>query len=124
MASPFSTFHLSHHRRLFIHYYSTSRYYYSILIIMTDDNIICNDPNGLCLAASGNMDKKTSGVYTSLLNLASRLEPTEAAPKRIVIETSSATIHIKDYEGHAVAVKVEKAVAGAVPPSPSSSTTQ
>jgi hypothetical protein len=88
---------------------------------MTDDNIICNDPNGLCLAASGNMDKKTSGVYTSLLNLASSLEP--SAPKRIVIETSSATIHIKDYEGHAVAVKVEKAVV-AVPPSPTLLSTQ
>mmetsp|Transcript_11365 Transcript_11365/g.18811 ORF Transcript_11365/g.18811 Transcript_11365/m.18811 type:complete len:86 (-) Transcript_11365:186-443(-) len=73
------------------------------------DNIICNDPNGLCLAVSGDMDKKTSGVYTSLLKLASGLEQDEA-PKRIVIETASATIHIKDYEGHAVAVKVKKGV--------------
>lgn len=81
------------------------------------DNIICNDPNGLCLAASGNMDKKTSGVFTSLLKLAAGLESDEA-PKRIVIETTSATIHIKDYEGHAVAVKVDKQQ----PSAPSSST--
>jgi len=69
------------------------------------DNIICNDPNGLCLAASGDMDKKTSGVYTSLLRLASGLGGEEPC-KRIVIETTSATIHVKEYEGHAVAMKV------------------
>jgi Ragulator complex protein LAMTOR5 len=70
------------------------------------DNIICNDPNGLCLAASGDMDKKTSGVYTSLLRLASGLGGGGEPCKRIVIETASATIHVKEYEGHAVAMKV------------------
>jgi hypothetical protein len=70
------------------------------------DNIICNDPNGLCLAASGNMDTKTSGVYTSLLRLASQLSDTGEPCNRIVIETKSATIHVMEYEGHAVAMKV------------------
>jgi Ragulator complex protein LAMTOR5 len=70
------------------------------------DNIICNDPNGLCLAASGDMDKKTSGVYTSLLRLASHLSDAGEPCTRIVIETKSATIHVMEYEGHAVAMKV------------------
>ena len=70
------------------------------------DNIICNDPNGLCLAASGDMDKKTSGVYTSLLRLASHLSDNGEPCTRIVLETKSATIHVMEYEGHAVAVKV------------------
>ena len=71
---------------------------------MTEENIICNDPSGLCVAASGDMDQKTSGVYTSLLKLASKLE--DEPPKAIVIETTSSTIHVKEYEGHVVAVKV------------------
>jgi len=71
------------------------------------DNILCNDPNGLCLAASGEFNPKTSGAYTSLLKLASRL----GTPQRIVLETTAATIHVKEYEGHAVAVKVVKPVA-------------
>lgn len=87
------------------------------------DNIICNDPNGLCLAASGDMNKKTSGVYTSLLRLASGLSAgTQGGEpcKRIVIETASATIHVKEYEGHAVAMKVPLE-ASSSPPSSSSS---
>ena len=87
---------------------------------MTED-IICNDPSGLCLVASGDMDKKTSGVYTSLLRLASQLGGGGGGEQcsRIVIETKTSTTHVMEYEGHAVAMKVP--VSEALPSSSSSS---
>ena len=67
------------------------------------ESVIVNDPNGLCLTATGDMNQRTSGVYTSLWKLASQLS---GPVKRVVIETKTGIIHLKEYEGHAVAMKV------------------
>mmetsp|Transcript_12209 Transcript_12209/g.18730 ORF Transcript_12209/g.18730 Transcript_12209/m.18730 type:complete len:97 (-) Transcript_12209:1468-1758(-) len=74
----------------------------------TAESIICNDPNGLCLVARGeDMNPSTSGVYTSLWNLASKLEvDDEQSLKRVVIETTTSTTFVKEFEGHTVACKV------------------
>jgi hypothetical protein len=70
----------------------------------TTTNILCNDPNGLCLVAKGCMDPQTSGVYTSLLRLAAQLN-VEDTCQRIILETKSAIIHVKEFEGHAIVTK-------------------
>jgi len=70
--------------------------------------ILCNDPSGLCVA-SQNLDVSQSGVYTSLLRLASQLqqqgEATDSSPL-ITIETDTSAILVKEYDGHAVALRV------------------
>mmetsp|Transcript_28147 Transcript_28147/g.41577 ORF Transcript_28147/g.41577 Transcript_28147/m.41577 type:complete len:98 (+) Transcript_28147:89-382(+) len=79
-------------------------------IIASDatESIICNDPNGLCLVARGeDMNPSTSGVYTSMWKLASKLVVDDEQPlKRVVIETTSSTTFVKEFEGHTVARKV------------------
>lgn len=78
--------------------------------------ILCNDPNGLCLISKGNMDSDAnSGAYTSLVRLASQLQPnqqqqndTSPAPL-ITIETDETSILIKEYDGHTVAMRVPTA---------------
>jgi Ragulator complex protein LAMTOR5 len=67
-------------------------------------NVLCNDPNGLCLVAKGCMNSKTSGVYTSLLRLAAQLDVDDSC-QRITLETKSAIIHVKEFEGHAIVTK-------------------
>ena len=85
--------------------------------------ILCNDPTGLCLSATGsfvvkdkakpilaNMDDAVvSGVYTSLTKLAQQLHPDNApasAAPLITIETEDSNLLIKEYDGHAIALKV------------------
>jgi hypothetical protein len=73
---------------------------------------LCNDPSGLCLISKGNMScGNESGVYTSLVRLASQLSPNQQAnannaPPLVTIETDSTSILVKEYDGHTVAVTV------------------
>ena len=87
--------------------------------------ILVNDPNGLCLVTKGNMssssanssggDNTSSGVYTSLTKLASTLTPYQtsrvnnenpSSPLITIEMEGDASIIIKEYDGHAVAMKV------------------
>ncbi len=86
--------------------------------------ILVNDLNGLCLVSKGNMastaaksstEDINSGVYTSLARLASTLTPYQTASMNnesppsplITIEMEGqASILIKEYDGHTVAMKV------------------
>ena len=87
--------------------------------------ILCNDPSGLCLSATGNFipqnnsrlasmdDTINSGVYTSLTKLAQQLQPgsgDNVAPL-ITIETEESNLLVKEYDGHAIAMKVPAAIA-------------
>lgn len=70
--------------------------------------ILCNDASGLCLSSTGAIDSSHSGIYTNLVRLAAQLqhgEATDTAPL-ITIETDQAAILVKEYDGHAVAVRV------------------
>jgi len=66
---------------------------------------ICNDRNGLCLGSRGAMNASTSGVFTSLVKLASQLDP-GSEPPLITIETDKTALLVKEYDGHAVALRV------------------
>lgn len=87
--------------------------------------ILCNDPNGLCLATAGEPiddhngnNNKNSGVYTSLVRLANQLEEasvttshnnamTSSLTPLITIETESFNILVKEYyNGNTLAMKV------------------
>ena len=80
--------------------------------------VLVNDLNGLCLLSKGDMSTTTtaesvtdgdnSGVYTSLVRLASTLSPNEKSPSPLItIEMEGpASILIKEYDGHTVAMKV------------------
>lgn len=93
--------------------------------------ILVNDLNGLCLVSKGNMssasgklsstsdvmssDENCSGVFTSLTRLASSLTPYQTAninkenppSPLITIEMDGpASIIVKEYDGHTVAMKV------------------
>lgn len=65
----------------------------------------CNDRDGLCLGSRGAMNANTSGVFTSLVKLASQLDP-GGEPPLITIETDKAALLVKEYDGHAVALRV------------------
>ena len=78
------------------------------------EGISCNDPSGLCLLSKGNMSNANdSGACTTLVRLASQLQTIHANVDvpLIVIETKVNSILVKDYDGHAVAMKVQRAVA-------------
>lgn len=66
---------------------------------------LCNDPNGMCLGSRGDIDDSKSGVYTSLVKLASQLRP-GSEPPLITIEYEKAALMVKEYDGHAVALRV------------------
>ena len=97
--------------------------------------ILCNDPSGLCLSATGsfvernakkltNMDDAvTSGVYTSLTKLAQQLPPaaSNAPPPLITVETDDFNLLLKEYDGHAIALKVPVARASSSSPGGASS---
>jgi len=96
--------------------------------------LLVNDVNGLCLISKGNMSTSTptstttamtasgdnhddanSGVYTSLTRLASTLTPYQEASMNnenplsplITIEIDGpASILVKEYVGHTIAIKV------------------
>jgi hypothetical protein len=69
--------------------------------------ILCTDTSGLCVASEGSIDVSTSGVYTNMVRLASKLQgySREAEPL-ITIETDDSTTLIKSYDGHTVALQV------------------
>ena len=91
--------------------------------------LLCNDPSGLCLSATGAFlmddskskqlqsvdDMASSGVYTSLTKLAQQLQtpdagnPAASMAPLITIETDSCNILVKEYDGHAIAMKVPSA---------------
>lgn len=50
------------------------------------------------------MDEAKSGVFTSLVKLASKLDP-GSEPPLIAIETEESVLLIKEYDGHAVALR-------------------
>lgn len=66
---------------------------------------LCNDQNGMCLGSRGDIDVSKSGVYTSLVKLASQLEP-GSEPPLITIEYEKAALLVKDYDDHAVTLRV------------------
>jgi Ragulator complex protein LAMTOR5 len=74
--------------------------------------ILCNDSSGLCLASRGTMMGETgnSGVYTSLVRLASQLhqqgDSNGDATPLITIETEKSAVLVKEYDGHVIAVRV------------------
>jgi hypothetical protein len=88
---------------------------------------LCNDPNGLCLVAKGKMmtndpTNSNSGVYTSLVRLASQLQEHQlqrpsvikestthnSSSTLITIETDTTAILVKEYDGYAVAMRVPR----------------
>ncbi|KAG7369192.1 regulator complex protein LAMTOR5 [Nitzschia inconspicua] len=78
--------------------------------------ILVNDVNGLCLVSKGDMPMThDSGVYTNLTRLASKLTPdgksgANSTPPLITIEMDGpASLLIKEYDGHTVAMKVPNA---------------
>eukprot|EP00934_Nitzschia_sp_Nitz4_P008948 Nitzschia sp. Nitz4//scaffold178_size73299//26025//26339//NITZ4_005701-RA/size73299-processed-gene-0.4-mRNA-1//1//CDS//3329539128//8938//frame0 len=74
--------------------------------------ILCNDVNGLCLVSKGNMSAQAnSGVYSNMVRLASQLSPNQSSADAnnaplITIECDTSTFLVKDYNGHAVALRV------------------
>jgi len=71
----------------------------------TNEAVLINDPNGLCLSASDPSMQSRSGIYSSLLKLALQLDE----KPRILIETKAHNTYIKEYEGHTVVMKVSSA---------------
>lgn len=68
---------------------------------------LCNDPTGLCLVSKGKIDSSKSGVYTSIVRLASQLDSGgEGEVPLISIETDKAALLVKEYDGHTVAIRV------------------
>jgi len=66
---------------------------------------LVNDRSGLCLRSSGDIDPDNAGVYTNITRLASKLKPDESAPL-VTIEMEDSALLVKEYDGHAVAVRV------------------
>ena len=104
------------------------------LLVTADQNateagfgVLCNDPSGLCVSATGTFvssnstttqlhqtmdDTAASGVYTSLTKLAQQLHPdadAAAAAPLITIESDDFNLLVKEYDGHAIALKVPAA---------------
>ena len=69
--------------------------------------ILCNDPQGLCVASKGSLADDDSGVFTNLVRLAAQLPGGDQAPL-ITLETADKAILVKDYAGYAVAVQIPK----------------
>ena len=68
---------------------------------------LCNDPSGFCVSAVGSMDPKTSGVYTSLVRLASQFQGHEEGDAPLItIETAKGNLLVKEFDGHTVALRV------------------
>jgi Ragulator complex protein LAMTOR5 len=83
-----------------------------------ESGILCNDPNGLCIASEGSLGggggkHEDWGVYTNMVKLASQLTgaDSQSAPL-ITIETDQAAILVKSYEGHTVALRVPSSSSG------------
>ena len=52
------------------------------------------------------MDSKTSGVFTSLVRLASQLEGHNGDAPLITLETAKGSLMLKEFDGHAVALRM------------------
>eukprot|EP00560_Eucampia_antarctica_P002048 CAMPEP_0197835460 /NCGR_PEP_ID=MMETSP1437-20131217/25811_1 /TAXON_ID=49252 ORGANISM="Eucampia antarctica, Strain CCMP1452" /NCGR_SAMPLE_ID=MMETSP1437 /ASSEMBLY_ACC=CAM_ASM_001096 /LENGTH=186 /DNA_ID=CAMNT_0043440913 /DNA_START=36 /DNA_END=596 /DNA_ORIENTATION=- len=87
-----------------------ARYYYGAL---------CTDSSGLCLGAKGNIESSKSGVYATILRLASQLDGCSSSAAQsnnssssnkvpfVSIETDLSNIVIKEYNGaHTVVVRI------------------
>eukprot|EP01083_Nonionella_stella_P056120 147949_1 len=68
---------------------------------------LCNDQNGECLGARGNINTSQSGAYTSIAKLAAQLDSTvdgsgnnssQEVPL-VSIQTESAALLVKEYGG-------------------------
>lgn len=74
----------------------------------SETGLVLNDPLGLFIASEGRVDTTNTGVYTSLVRLASQLHGAADTAQQplITIETDDATILVKAYDGHTVALRV------------------
>lgn len=83
--------------------------------------ILCNDPMGLCIAAEGaaatSDEASNAGVFTSMVRLASQLQGAaeSSVSPLITIETDEASILVKTYDGHTVALRVPAAISMSAP---------
>lgn len=78
--------------------------------------VLCNDVAGMCLLSHGHMKSNSeSGVYTSLVRLASQLSPLQRESVNsnqpvplVTIECDATAVLVKEYDGHTVALRVPK----------------
>ena len=71
-------------------------------------SMVVNDPSGLCLVNKGSITDNT-GALTNLTRLAQQLQSNENTSNPLIaLEYASTSILLKDYDGHAVAVQVDK----------------
>lgn len=76
--------------------------------------ILCNDPSGLLLGSRGSLHVESandSGTYTNLVKLAAKLKDPSgqsSVSPLITIETEDSAILVKEYDGHAVAMRVPR----------------
>jgi Ragulator complex protein LAMTOR5 len=74
--------------------------------------MLCIDSSGLCLAATGDFNEESAGIYHNLVHMASRLSAAAAnhgdstVPPIIRIETDDGCTLIKTCDGHTVAVHI------------------
>ena len=66
--------------------------------------VVCNDVNGLCLGAKGQVNREKSGFLTSVARRASQLEVDSLDTPMVVIESQTSSILVKEYDGLTVAV--------------------
>ena len=85
----------------------------ALLSDSSSGGVLCNDPSGLCVNSKGRIDYSQSGIYTNLTQLASRLEESYSQGIKvsplITLETDRATLLVKEYDGHAVVLRVPNA---------------
>ena len=78
--------------------------------IETKYGALCTDSSGLSLGAKGNIDSSKSGVYSTILRLASQLDgchsSTNMKPPLVSIESNSSNILIKEYNSHTVVLRI------------------
>lgn len=72
--------------------------------------ILCNDPQGLCVATTGSTAATDAGVYTNLVRLAAQLSSPsgQTTAPLITLETADKAILVKDYAGYALTVQIPK----------------
>lgn len=74
-------------------------------------SMLCIDSSGLCLAATGEFQEESAGIYHNLIHMAGQLSAAnngagETPPAVIRIETDDGTTIVKTYEAHTVVVHV------------------
>lgn len=78
--------------------------------------VLCNDANGLCLISKGALRAEDSGIYSTLVRLASLLSPSQGThgglaiagitTPLITLESEAWSALIKEYDGRTVAIRV------------------